>query len=50
MLLAWRRRDVGGVAFFAYSSETCEPCILPSGDFYGTPEEALDAAAESHWG
>lgn len=37
-------------AFFACSSETYEPCILPSGDFYGTPEEALDAAAESYWG
>ena len=37
-------------AFFAYSHETYELSILPSGDFYGTPEEALDAAAESYWG
>jgi len=37
-------------AFFAYSHETYELSILPSGDFFGTPEEALDAAAESYWG
>jgi len=32
-------------AFFAYSSETYELSILPNGDFFGTPEDALDAAS-----
>jgi hypothetical protein len=35
-------------AFYAYSSEKYELCVLPSGDFYGTPEEAFQAAAEAY--
>jgi hypothetical protein len=42
--------DCWAFGFFSYSSETYGLCMLPSGDFYGTPEEALDAAAESYWG
>ncbi len=34
-----------GFAFYTYSNETYELSILPSGDFYGTPEEAFDTAA-----
>ena len=33
------------VAFFAYSSESYQPSILPNGTFFGTPEEGLDVAA-----
>lgn len=33
------------VAFYAYSSERYEPAAFPSGDFFGTPEEALDLGA-----
>lgn len=45
-----RMQYVGGpnrwrVAFFTYSHEKYEPCILPSGDALGTPEEALDLGA-----
>jgi hypothetical protein len=32
-------------AFYTYSNEKYELAILPSGDFYGTPEEAFDTAA-----
>lgn len=32
-------------AFYAYSSEGYELSVLPTGDFFGTPEEAFDAAA-----
>ena len=37
-----------GFAFYAYSSEKYELSILPSGDFYGTPEEAMEAAGASY--
>ena len=37
-----------GFAFYAYSSEKYELSILPSGDFYGTPEEAMEAAGGSY--
>jgi hypothetical protein len=33
------------VAFFAYSSEKYEPCALPSGSFFGSPEEGFDVGA-----
>lgn len=33
------------VAFFAYSSERYEPTVFPSGDIFGTPEEALELGA-----
>ena len=32
-------------AFYAYSSQTYELSILPTGDFCGSPEDAFDAAA-----
>jgi hypothetical protein len=34
-----------GFAFFACSSQKYELSMLPTGDFYGTPEDAFDAAA-----
>ena len=34
-----------GFAFYTYSNERYELSIFPSGDFYGTPEEAFDTAA-----
>ena len=40
--------DQWAFAFYAYSSETYELCILPSGEFYGKPEEAFDAAGQSY--
>ncbi|MEK7486777.1 MAG: hypothetical protein AABZ60_20840 [Planctomycetota bacterium] len=33
------------IAFFAYSSEKYEPCVYPSGEWHGTPEEALDVVS-----
>jgi hypothetical protein len=33
------------VAFYTYSNERYEPCILPSGDWFGTVEEAFDIGA-----
>ncbi len=38
-------RDRWSVSFFAYSSEKYELTILPSGDFFGTPEEGFDIGA-----
>ena len=32
-------------AFYTYSNERYEPTIFPSGDFFGTPEEAFDIGA-----
>jgi hypothetical protein len=32
-------------AFYTYSHEKYEPCVLDNGTFYGTPEEAFKAAA-----
>ena len=40
--------DRWAFAFFAYSSEKYELSMLPSGDFYGKPEEAFDAAAQNY--
>jgi len=34
-----------GFAFYTYSNEKYELAMFPSGDFYGTPEEAFDTAA-----
>jgi hypothetical protein len=33
------------LAFYTYSHEKYEPCVFMSGDFVGTPEEALDIGA-----
>jgi hypothetical protein len=33
------------LAFFTYSHERYEPCVFPSGDDHGTPEEAFDVGA-----
>lgn len=38
--------DRWGFAFYTYSSEKYERAIFPSGDFFGTPEEAFQVAAE----
>ena len=37
--------DGWSVAFFTYSNEKYSPCMYPSGDWYGTPEEAFDIGA-----
>lgn len=29
------------LAFYSYASESYKPCVYESGDWYGTPEEAL---------
>ncbi|MGH9434248.1 MAG: hypothetical protein ACRD3T_22195, partial [Terriglobia bacterium] len=33
------------LAFYTYSNEKYEPCVFMSGDFFGTPEEALEIGA-----
>jgi hypothetical protein len=38
-------RDRWSVAFFAYSHERYEPCLFPTGEVFGTPEEAFDIGA-----
>lgn len=38
-------RDRWSVSFFAYSSGKYELTVLPSGDFFGTPEEGFDVGA-----
>ena len=44
-----RLRYCGGerwsYAFFTYSNEKYEPAIFPSGEWFGTPEEAFDIGA-----
>ena len=37
--------DAWSFAFYTYSHEKYEPCVLDNGTFYGTPEEAFEAAA-----
>jgi hypothetical protein len=37
--------DRWSVAFYTYSHERYEPCIFPSGEWFGTPEEAFDIGA-----
>ena len=39
-----------GFAFFAYSSEKYELSMLPSGEFFGTPEDAFATAAGLYLG
>jgi hypothetical protein len=48
-----RLRYMGGrepkawsVDFYTYSHEKYEPCVFASGEFLGTPEEALEIGAE----
>jgi hypothetical protein len=36
----------GQFCYITYSNEKYELSVLPSGDFYGTPEEAFDTAAQ----
>ncbi len=38
-LLGW------SLAFYTYSHEKYEACVFGSGDFFGTPEEALEIGA-----
>jgi hypothetical protein len=33
------------LAFYTYSHERYEPCLFPSGDDHGTPEEAFDVGS-----
>ena len=44
-----RLRHFGGdrwsYAFYTYSNERYEPTIFPTGDWFGTPEEAFDIGA-----
>ena len=35
-----------GFAFYTYSNEKYELSVYPTGDFYGTPEEAFETSAE----
>ena len=37
--------DQWAFAFYKYSDEKYELCVLNSGNFYGTPEEAFESAA-----
>ena len=37
--------DAWSFAFYTYSHEKYEPCVLDNGTFYGTPEEAFESAA-----
>ena len=39
--------DAWTFAFYTYSHEQYEPCVLNHGTVYGTPEEAFEAAAVS---
>ena len=34
------------VAFYTYSHERYEPCVFPTGDWFGTPEEGFDIGAQ----
>jgi hypothetical protein len=38
-------RSVSSTSFFKYADMKYELCILPSGDFYGTPEDGFDIGA-----
>lgn len=40
--------DRWGFAFFAYSSEKYELSMFPSGEFLGTPEDALFVSAQAY--
>jgi len=39
-------RDRWSLAFYTYSNERYEPCLFPSGDWFGTPEEGFDVGAQ----
>lgn len=39
------KEDAWSFAFYTYSHEKYEPCVLDNGTFFGTPEEAFDSAA-----
>jgi hypothetical protein len=38
-------QDQWSVAFYTYSHEKYEPCIMDNGSFHGTPEDGLDVGA-----
>jgi len=40
--------DGWGFGFYTYSNDKYELSIFPSGEFYGTPEEAFDTAARAY--
>lgn len=40
--------DRWSFAFFTYSNERYEFSMFPSGDFFGTPEEALELSADAY--
>ena len=42
--------DAWSMGFFRYSNEKYELCMFPSGEFYGTPEEAFETAASVYLG
>lgn len=37
--------DRWSVAFYTYSKERYEPCVFPTGEWFGTPEEGFDIGA-----
>lgn len=43
--LRYFARDSWSLDFFTYSNEKYTPCAFGSGEFFGTPEEALDIGA-----
>lgn len=36
------QEDGWSLAFYKYSSESYAPCLFPSGEWFGTPEEAFE--------
>jgi hypothetical protein len=40
--------ELWGFAFYTYSGERYELSVFPSGDFFGPPEAAFQAAAEAY--
>ena len=41
--------DRWSLAFYTYTHERYEPCIFPTGEWFGTPEEAFDVGARNIW-
>lgn len=37
--------EAWSLAFYTYSDSKYAPCVFPSGQFFGTPEEAFDVGA-----
>ncbi len=37
-----------GLAFYSYSDNKYDTSVFPDGEFFGTPEDAFEAAAEFH--